>query len=55
MIRPVGTATAGLAEELVAWVAATAGGIVVDVRRQARWRPTYFIDVAAPAVETTVL
>jgi aminoglycoside phosphotransferase (APT) family kinase protein len=55
MIRPVGTATAGLAEELVAWVAATAGGTVVDVRRQARWRPTYFIDVAAPAVETTVL
>ena len=34
---------------------ATVGGTIVGVRRQARWRPTYFVDVEAPEVRSTVL
>ncbi len=55
MIRAMVDAAAELPDDLRAWIAATAGGEVVEIRRQARWRPTYFIDVAAPDVQTTVL
>jgi aminoglycoside phosphotransferase (APT) family kinase protein len=55
MLRGMPDATADLPDDLLAWIATTAGGEIVEVRRQARWRPTYFIDVAAPDVQTTVL
>ena len=55
MIRVMLDVATDLPADLLAWIAVTAGGEIVDVRRQARWRPTYFIDVAAPAVQTTVL
>jgi aminoglycoside phosphotransferase (APT) family kinase protein len=44
-----------LPAELLGWVAECAGGPVVEVRRQARWRPTYFLDVDAPHHDTVVL
>ena len=44
-----------LPDELTGWVEATVDGSIVDVRRQARWRPTWFIDVKAPEVSSTVL
>ena len=55
MIRAMVDAATDLPDDLLAWIGATAGGEIVEVRRQARWRPTYFIDVAAPDVRTTVL
>jgi aminoglycoside phosphotransferase (APT) family kinase protein len=44
-----------LAPELVDWIKETVHGDVVGVRRQARWRPNWFVDVDAPGVETVVL
>jgi aminoglycoside phosphotransferase (APT) family kinase protein len=42
-------------DDLLAWVAASVEGSITDVRRQARWRPTYFFDVDAPGHETVVM
>ena len=44
-----------LSPELLEWIARTVGGRVVQVRRQARWRANYFVDVDAPGLETVVL
>jgi aminoglycoside phosphotransferase (APT) family kinase protein len=41
--------------EIVVWIERTIGGRVLEVRRQARWRPNYFIDVDAPGLDTVVL
>jgi aminoglycoside phosphotransferase (APT) family kinase protein len=51
----MGNEADGLPAELATWVEATLDGTIVAVRRQARWRPTYFIDVDAPGVSTVVL
>jgi aminoglycoside phosphotransferase (APT) family kinase protein len=44
-----------LSLELREWIAEMVRGRVVQVRRQARWRPNYFVDVDAPGLETVVL
>ena len=44
-----------LSRELLEWIARTVGGRVVQIRRQARWRANYFVDVDAPGLETVVL
>ncbi len=44
-----------LSQDLIDWIAETAGAPVLDVRRQSRWRPQYFIDLDAPGLETVVL
>jgi aminoglycoside phosphotransferase (APT) family kinase protein len=49
------TAEHELSEELRSWIEASVGGTIREVRRQARWRPTYFIDVDAPSHDTVVL
>ncbi|HEY6531215.1 MAG TPA: phosphotransferase [Acidimicrobiales bacterium] len=44
-----------LPRELTDWVEQAVDGSIVDIRQQARWRPTYFIDVKSPGVGATVL
>jgi aminoglycoside phosphotransferase len=44
-----------LPRDLLAWVGDSAGGSIRAIRRQARWRPTYFLDVDAPGHDTLVL
>jgi aminoglycoside phosphotransferase (APT) family kinase protein len=53
----VGMATveSELSDELRSWIESSVGGTIREVRRQARWRPTYFIDVDAPDHDTVVL
>jgi aminoglycoside phosphotransferase (APT) family kinase protein len=44
-----------LPETVLAWIGGAAGGSIREIRRQARWRPTYFVDVDAPGHDTLVL
>jgi aminoglycoside phosphotransferase (APT) family kinase protein len=44
-----------LPEDLTAWIGERIGGRVLGVRRQARWRANYFVDVDAPGLSTVVV
>ena len=44
-----------LSPSLTDWVRETVGAPILDIRRQSRWRPQYFIDVEGPTLRTVVL